>query len=642
MGKKKDKIEFIDIDDTGVLERMVSDERDDRDPEPLNDEDLLDEGYAETGDEDFDDYDEPEEEPEYDSHVEAFENGGTDEEHAGSEVFQGEIVEDVLVDDIVPEDGPEESGVVDKSSSKKGRKVKRVPRDVPEVDEFADLDEYDEPEVFEGDEDFEEEALEDEGLPEIDDEFGDDEFDDPDSEYDEPEDEYDESGDGYDEDETDSEEAEDLLEDDEIGVNPDEYDDEDSDEYDSEYDEESEDFEEDEYSDADLDGASAGRKKKGRKKEDKSEKKAGKKKESADSKAGKHKKKNPADNKAKKDKEKASGKKTDPAVKKNKNGVVEKPFKEKDFKEKVTYIADKLMHDKKTQQIASIIAAVVLLLVCVIIVLSINSGRNQKNLSKQIADTGAMLGNVSVAGEAGLMAVADSKLAAKLAAEEEEEQQQEEDEQDDEDDEDGTKVKVTFTSLEKDLKIKFINSETDRLVTDTEFTVHLTDKNDKETVFKDSDLDGIIYETNVESGDYTVEIDPVDGLVFAEFDSKVHVEDKIVYEQIDVTQEIKTEAEVNVAAEDKENSAPPVVEEAPTISDTVEYVESSRSVKTGADEYEKISKDDIPDPAGSAMNTADVTLPAMAADSACGVRYEMGTVVKTSEDDPTTVTTEEP
>ena len=107
MGKKKDKIEFIDIDDTGVLERMVSDERDDRDPEPLNDEDFLDEDYAETGDEDLDDYDEPEEEPEYDSHVEAFENGGTDEEHAGSEVFQGEIVEDVLMDDIVPEDGPD-------------------------------------------------------------------------------------------------------------------------------------------------------------------------------------------------------------------------------------------------------------------------------------------------------------------------------------------------------------------------------------------------------------------------------------------------------------------------------------------------------------------------------------------------------
>jgi hypothetical protein len=105
-----------------------------------------------------------------------------------------------------------------------------------------------------------------------------------------------------------------------------------------------------------------------------------------------------------------------------------------------------------------------------------------------------MLGNVSVAGEAGLMAVADSKLAAKLAAEAEEEQQEEDEEQDEEaDEEDGTKVKVTFTSLEKDLKIKFINDETDRLVTDTEFTVHLTDSNDKETVFKDSDLDGIIY-----------------------------------------------------------------------------------------------------------------------------------------------------
>ena len=114
MGKKKDKIEFIDIDDTGVLERMVSDEFDDRKPRPKADEDFLDEDYAENGDDGFDDYDDIEEEPEYDSHVETFENGGTDEEHAGSEVFQGEIVEDVLpedvvIRDIVPEDGAEEA-----------------------------------------------------------------------------------------------------------------------------------------------------------------------------------------------------------------------------------------------------------------------------------------------------------------------------------------------------------------------------------------------------------------------------------------------------------------------------------------------------------------------------------------------------
>ena len=182
MGKNnrnKDKIEFIDIDDTGVLESMVSDELYDRETEPLNDEDFLDEDYAENGDDSSCDYDDAEEEPEYDSHVEAFENGGTDEEHAGSEVFQGEILEDVFVDDIVTEDVQDGASSVKRESSKKSRKARRVRRNEQDIDEFADLDKYDEPEVFDDEDDPEDDPEIDE-LPEIDDEFGNDGYDDND------------------------------------------------------------------------------------------------------------------------------------------------------------------------------------------------------------------------------------------------------------------------------------------------------------------------------------------------------------------------------------------------------------------------------------------------------------------------------
>ena len=224
---------------------------------------------------------------------------------------------------------------------------------------------------------------------------------------------------------------------------------------------------------------------------------------------------------------------------------------------------------------------------------------NAKSIEKQVeafASMGEELEGISVIGEGGLLAVAESaKLSQMIDIEEtmEEEQQQSEEVQSKTID-----VTLNLTSIQSDIKIKFVNKATGKLIGGVPFEVEVT--GGKTTLnYQDDDKDGIIYKTEIPAGTYNVTVKPLTGEAYQDYRlptaaSSVQVTDTIAYKKVDVADEVKTEAEVNVAAED--TAVQDTVVES-TLKDTVEWVESTKTpIGDAKDSYEKVPKSNIPDP----------------------------------------------
>lgn len=230
---------------------------------------------------------------------------------------------------------------------------------------------------------------------------------------------------------------------------------------------------------------------------------------------------------------------------------------------------------------------------------------NAKSVERQaqgFASVGEQVEGISVIGESGLVAVAESaRLGSMVDMEEQiqEEEPEEEEEQEPEEDQDKTvEVDLKLTSIQSDLKIKFVNKSTGKLIGGVPFEIEVA--GGKKTMeWKDENKDGIIYHTEVPAGEYSVSVKPLEGSEYADYKlptsaSSVKVTDTIAYKKVEVADEVKTEAEVNAAAEDTavQNT---VVESA--LKDTVEWVESTKTpVGDEKDVYEEIDKKNIPDP----------------------------------------------
>ena len=225
-----------------------------------------------------------------------------------------------------------------------------------------------------------------------------------------------------------------------------------------------------------------------------------------------------------------------------------------------------------------------------------------KSVEKQVeafADLGEELEGVSVIGESGLLAASESaKLGGMIDVEEENGEEQEETEEKDEKDEKGeVEVELHLTSILSDMKIKFVNKETGKLIGGVPFEVEVSGP--KKFQLKDEDKDGVIYQKDIAAGTYEVKVLPLsDGAAeryrLPSKGSSVKVTDKIAYQKVDVADEVKTEAEINVAKEEatQQNT---VVESA--LKDTVEWVESTKTpIGDEKTEYEKVPMDKIADP----------------------------------------------
>ncbi len=216
-----------------------------------------------------------------------------------------------------------------------------------------------------------------------------------------------------------------------------------------------------------------------------------------------------------------------------------------------------------------------------------------------VAQVGNQLADIELIGEDGLMAMSDAQkamLEALQKPQETEPPQEEPDEPQYEEEDYNIEiaVKLSLTSIEKDLKIKFLNRETGKLVGNVPFGIEVTDANGKVSFWSDDDMDGIIYKKNLEAGNYTVKVRELEDEKYKAYGipgeaSKVEVKSKLVYEKVDVADEIKTESQVDVNKEDtKHNNT--IKEE--YMQDTIVWVEST----TVAESFEEIGQENIPNP----------------------------------------------
>lgn len=148
------------------------------------------------------------------------------------------------------------------------------------------------------------------------------------------------------------------------------------------------------------------------------------------------------------------------------------------------------------------------------------------------------------------------------------------------------------TSVDRDLKIKFVNEKNGRVVTGTEFSVKVTDPDKKVKEYSDEDKDGIIHIKKLTGGSYKVSMEAVDGFTGGK-DITAKVKGKIEYAVVDVTDEIKKESEIDVSQEDNAYGSgggnDDTTTQAPVLQDTVEFVEST---KTPIYDTNKVQKTD--------------------------------------------------
>ena len=236
----------------------------------------------------------------------------------------------------------------------------------------------------------------------------------------------------------------------------------------------------------------------------------------------------------------------------------------------------------------------VLVLAAAVFTTSMYLGRNEQNKQMEaVAAVGKNLEAIGMSGEEVLSAVA---VAAQNVSEESSEEETTETETgyEEKDLEANVDVILKLSSMQKDMKIKFADKNSGKLIGNQPFTVKLEGASSQNA--KDDDKDGIIYLKDLKAGDYVVTVtgpDEISGRKAAGISGRVTVKDKIEYKKVDVTDEIKKESEINVAKED--TAIAPAVES--VLQDTVEWVESTKTPAGNGQEYEEVGKSDIPEPA---------------------------------------------
>lgn len=162
-------------------------------------------------------------------------------------------------------------------------------------------------------------------------------------------------------------------------------------------------------------------------------------------------------------------------------------------------------------------------------------------------------------------------------------------------------VVLKATSMDKDLKVKIVNEKNGRVITGTAFEVSVTDSAKTTKSYTDTDKDGIIYIKDMEPGKCRISMKAAGSYSAAE-EITADVKANIQYTVVDVSDEIKKESEINVSKEDANTNGNSGAGTAQTLTDTVEYVESSKTeifeeVKTqkvdqwGQPMYSKLQKD---------------------------------------------------
>ena len=229
------------------------------------------------------------------------------------------------------------------------------------------------------------------------------------------------------------------------------------------------------------------------------------------------------------------------------------------------------------------------------------SGRVSDGHISELAGIGAQLDGIDIIGGTGLLAVEDAQIAKMTAAsivadelEGEDKEDEEDKEYNEQDYQNEVQVVMEFTSIQRDLKIKFINKKTKKLIANVPFALNVTDPDGKSFIWSDDDMDGIIYKKDITPGSYKIALEALSDEKYSKYAvstkaETVTVKKNIEYKQVDVDNEVKSEDEVDVSKEDTTVNET-VVES--TLQDTVAWVEST--VTSGS--YIEVPKSSVPDP----------------------------------------------
>ena len=216
---------------------------------------------------------------------------------------------------------------------------------------------------------------------------------------------------------------------------------------------------------------------------------------------------------------------------------------------------------------------------------------SQSAASNSYSEAGRLLASLDGVGDEGITNIIDNRTTAVIESVSEEPSEKESEKASEK--KVTESVSVNFSSMEKDLKIKFSDKKTDALITGVLFTIEAKTPDNKTVTWEDTDKDGMIYEQNLTPGTYLVKIKDVADYKFPEKETEVVVKDKITYTAINVVNEIKKEKDINVA---KEDTAVKEVDTGTILPDTVKWVDST--VKTV---YTEIPKDKLVEPQTVAM-----------------------------------------
>ena len=222
------------------------------------------------------------------------------------------------------------------------------------------------------------------------------------------------------------------------------------------------------------------------------------------------------------------------------------------------------------------------------------SARMVDHQVSEFVSVGSQLDGIQMIGEQGMLAVADAKLAKIAAANAVDDENEEQKEYDEAEYTNGGTVELELVSVQKDLKIKFTNKKSGKLISNVPFSVTITDPNGKSDTWTDDDMDGIIYKKGITPGNYTVAVNTLTDEKYKDYTlptgtQKVEVRKDIAYKKVDVANEIKKESEVNAAKEDTMKNDT-VVES--ILEDTVQWVESKKLPPT----YREVAKDTVVNP----------------------------------------------
>lgn len=260
------------------------------------------------------------------------------------------------------------------------------------------------------------------------------------------------------------------------------------------------------------------------------------------------------------------------------------------------------------------------------------SSRIQQAQVSDFISVGTQLKDIALIGEDGLIAVADARIAklkdanATVDGDGDDDPNYEENEY-----ERKVTVSLNMTSIQKDLKIKFTNQKTDKLVAHVPFSVKVTDPNGKTSIWSDDDMDGIIYKKDITPGTYEVVMESLTDQMYADYtiptDKKsVVVKKDISYKKVDVANEVKTEKEIDAK---KEDTVKKDTEVESALKDTVAWVESKKISAT----YTEVAKSTVPDPLKMASLNKDFMRMGLKASQkkSCTVKLEQDQTLKLGE-----------